>query len=337
MTPAPTLAPAPVPRRRIPAASPETYNKEEDGTRAQRKEQAAFRAKFGITDPELPDTAGVISMHSILEEMTGGRSEEWFDKEEIHLKGCLDWLLKDDKEVVEMLRYERLLIKHHHCNKPRASPISLAHQAARQDPGIYLTVMAGLQNLRVVSVPFRDEGSLFVELDLDDPAGSMHLACQPSAPTGSDRRLSLAWAGVSEDGEDIEGPTKSWDKYVVGHARAGLGGLASIVRLPSTGVLGSAMLCQVSFLSPAVCRAVAVVAGKDRALARDFIQRTRADILCRLKIAFRELIMVGQFAYQGDAYYANLGATQASDNTTTTNDDSDLEATKRKRQRTGNW
>ena len=34
--------------------------------------------------------------------------------------------------------------------------------------------------------------------------------------------------------------------------------------------------------------------------------------------------MVGQFAYQGGAYYANLGATQASDDTTT-NDDSDSE------------
>ena len=97
------------------------------------------------------------------------------------------------------------------------------------------------------------------------------------------------------------------------------------------------MLCQVYFLSPDVCRAVPIVAGKDRALARDFIQRTRADILCWLKIAFRELIMVGQFTYQGDAYYANLGATQASDDTTTTNDDSDSEAPKRKRQRTGNW
>ena len=105
-------------RRRIPAAEPETDNEEEDGTpplatvmpRTQRKEQAEFRAKFGITDPELTPAARVISIHSILEEVTGGRSKEWFDKVEIYLQGCLDWLLKDDEEVVEMLRYERLLI-----------------------------------------------------------------------------------------------------------------------------------------------------------------------------------------------------------------------------------
>ena len=70
--------------------------------------------------------------------------------------------------------------------------------------------------------------------------------------------------------------------------------------------------------------------------SRNFIQRTRADILSRLKIAFRELIMVGQFTYQGDAYYANLGATQASDDTTA-DDYSDSEAPRGKRQWTGNW
>ena len=91
-------------------------------------------------------------------------------------------------------------------------------------------------------MPFNREGSLFVELGLDDPAGSMRLACQPSATTDSVRRLSLARAGVSKDVKHIKG-SKSWDNYVVGHARVGLGGLASIVRIPSTSVLGSAMLC----------------------------------------------------------------------------------------------
>ena len=110
-----------------------------------------------------------------------------------------------------------------------------------------LIVLAGLKNPRAVSAPFKDEGSLFFELDLDDPAGSMRLARHSSAPTGSGRRLPLAWAGVPKDGEHIKGSTKSWDNYVVGHARVGLGGLASVVRIPSMSVFGSAMLCQVLF------------------------------------------------------------------------------------------
>ena len=39
----------------------------------------------------------------------------------------------------------------------------------------------------------------------------------------------------------------------------------------------------------------------------------RADILHQLKIAFRELAMTEEFHLEGDAYYATLGATQASE------------------------
>ena len=92
-----------------------------------------------------------------------------------------------------MLSYERQLVRHHNDRGPRVSPMSLAHQAARR---------TCLETTLVVSVPFRDEGSLFVELDLDDPVGGMRVACQPSAPSA--RRLSLAWAQVSEDGIRIE-------------------------------------------------------------------------------------------------------------------------------------
>ena len=49
-----------------------------------------------------------------------------------------------------MLRYERLLIQHHHRNKQRRPPMSLAYQAAKRDPGMYLIVLAGLKNPRVV-------------------------------------------------------------------------------------------------------------------------------------------------------------------------------------------
>ena len=104
-----------------------------------------------------------------MEEVTGGRSQEWFDKKEIHLQGCFDWLLNDDKEVVEMLSYEWQLIKHHWLpqaptllKEPWLSPMFLAHQAARQDPGLYFIVAGCLESTMVASVPFKELGSLFV-------------------------------------------------------------------------------------------------------------------------------------------------------------------------------
>ena len=48
-----------------------------------------------------------------------------------------------------------------------------------------------------------------------------------------------------------------------------------------------------------------------------FIQRTRADILHQLKIAFRELVVAEAFYLEGDAFYATLGTTQATDDSNT--------------------
>lgn len=72
--------------------------------------------------------------YEVLEEVSGGRSQEWIDKTEIRLHGCLDWLVKDDKEFVEMLSYERQLIKHHNNKEPWEFLMRLAHWAAGQDP-----------------------------------------------------------------------------------------------------------------------------------------------------------------------------------------------------------
>ena len=92
-------------------------------------------------------------------------------------------------------------------------------------------------------MPFKELGSLFVELNLDDPEGKIRVACRLSTP--SSRRLSLAWAGVTRDGAHIEDAAKSsWGKYVIGHAEAGLGNTSSIARVRSMGALGSAMVCQ---------------------------------------------------------------------------------------------
>ena len=153
--------------------------------------QASIRSKFRIIDPELPPSYS-ISLGKLLEEVTGGRSQDWISKEEIYLPSCFDWLLKDDQEVVEMLDYKRKLIKHHWGKEPWESPTSLAHQAARPDPGMFLLAAVCLDNHLVVAVPFKREGSFFVELDLDNSTDIMHIrtACQPSSPGG--RRLSLA-------------------------------------------------------------------------------------------------------------------------------------------------
>ena len=90
-----------------------------------------------------------------------------------------------------------------------------------------------------------------------------------------------------------------------------------------------AILCQRQWLTPLAHQSKAVVVCEDRALARYFIQRTRADILRQLKTAFRELVMTETFYLEGDTYYATLGATQAGEDGNT-ND----RATRRKRRRT---
>ena len=313
-------AAAPSSRRTEQAAAAPSSQRTEQAAAApssQPTEQAAaFRAKFGITDPELFPSSS-FSFHDALEEVTGGRSQEWYDKKEIRLQGCLDWLLKDDQEVVEMLSYERQLIKHHNGNKdPWEFTMSLAHQAARQDPGMYLIAVACLKNSLVVSVPFKGEGSFFLELDLDHPAGNMRLACQPS-PLAGGRRLSLAWAAVSEDGARIEDSVKSsWGKYVIAHAQAGLESTPGSVHVRSASALGSAMLCQIPYFTPAVFQNGALITGDDRTLVRNVIQRTRGEILRQLKAAFRQLVMAEQFHHQGDSYYyATLGEKRAASNT----------------------
>ena len=83
-----------------------------------------------------------------------------------------------------MLSFEQRLIRHHNNGKePWDGPMSLAHQAARQGPGMYLMAAACLENTLVVAVPFKGEGSFFVKLGLDDHAGNMHTA-RRRAPLG---------------------------------------------------------------------------------------------------------------------------------------------------------
>ena len=93
------------------------------------------------------------------------------------------------------------------------------------------------------------------------------------------------------------------------------------------------MLCQLPFLTPAVCQNIATVTSPDRALARSIIQRIRGEILRNLKTAFRELVMVEQFYDQGNAYYATFAKPVASDGDRDYNDSDP----KRKRQRTQKW
>ena len=303
----------------------------------QTDDQASFRTKFGIADSDLLVVKGSrFTLNEMLNEVTGGRAQEWYKTGEMDLPSCFDWLLKDDKEVVDMLSFERRLIRHHNNSKePWDFHMSLAHQAARQDPGVYLMAAACLESSLVVAVPFKGEGSFFIELSLDDHTGNMRIARQPSAP--GVRRLSLAFAGLSEDGTHIEdSENSSWDKYVIGHARAQSAlddtEIPLSIQVRSASALGSAVLCQLQWLTPHCYRSVAGFICGDRALARHSIQRTRVEILHQLKIALRELVMTEAFHLEGDAYYATL----ASDNSNT-NDEANDEAPERKRRRTRKW
>lgn len=72
-----------------------------------------------------------------------------------YLSNCFDWLIKDDQEVMETLDYERKLTKHYCSIELWESPTYLAHQAARQGPGMSLLAAACLDNHLVVAVPFK--------------------------------------------------------------------------------------------------------------------------------------------------------------------------------------
>ena len=62
---------------------------------------------------------------------------------------------------------------------------------------MYLIAAACLGNSQVVAVHFLGEGSLFVELGLDNYTGNMHIASGHRAPGG--RHPSLAFAGLFND------------------------------------------------------------------------------------------------------------------------------------------
>ena len=66
-------------------------------------------------------------------------------------------------------------------------------------------------------------------------------------------------------------------------------------------------------------------------MARDFIRRTRQDILHQLKTTFRELVVIDPVFHQDSSYYATLGAKRAA------GDDSNDNDPKGKRQRTQKW
>ena len=173
---------------------------------------------------------------------------------------------------------------------------------------MYLLAAACLDNSRVVAVPFQGKGSLFVDLDPDDRAGVMHIARRPSTPGG--HRLSLSFAGLSDDGMRVEGSANlSWGKYVIGHAQSALvdSESGSSVQVRSASALGSAILCQLHWLTPHALRSKAAAVCEDQALACQSIQRTRADTLLRLKVAFRELIMTETFCLEGDPTLRHAG------------------------------
>ena len=75
------------------------------------------------------------SISELLEELSRGSGHRWAQTQEMCLQGCLDWLLRDDPEVVEMLRNERDMYRHHHKRELWDTRMSLANQAAGQDLG----------------------------------------------------------------------------------------------------------------------------------------------------------------------------------------------------------
>ena len=262
---------------------------EEDGTPSPR----GATINLGLTERAQPPMA---SIAELLAELSGGSERQWTKSQEMSLQGGLDWLLRGDPEVVKMLRAERDMYDHH--QKPELCDIrmSLASQAARQDPGLYALAVAclGTGNPRLVTSPCKGEGAIVAEVLLDDPVGNLRIAAQLSSPTG--QRLTVEWSAMSDDGKRALGnATSSWGRYMLMSQEEGVRG--TTVQLRTVNALGAALLCRLSWDHPSVLRCCSILLGKDRDAARAFIQTSRQSILGQLKIAYRDLERTEKFWY----------------------------------------
>ena len=246
------------------------------------------------------------SIAELLKELSGGSGLRWEQTQEMYLQGGLNWLLRDDPEVVEMLRNERDMYNHHKrelCD----TGMSLANQAARQDPGLYALAVAclGTGNHRLVTSPCKGEGAIVAEVLLDDPEADIRIATQPSAPGG--RRLTVEWSAMSDDGKSVKGrATSSWGRYVVLSLSTWQEvDRGTTVRVRDINSLAAALLCRQSWDHPSVLRVCSILFGKDRNAARTIIQSARQSILGQLKIAYRELERTEKFWYgQKKSFFA---------------------------------
>lgn len=237
---------------------------------------------------------------------------QWGAKQEVWGDNTMDWLLRDNPVVVDMLEYERKMLRHHSGKDLWEVPTSLAHQAVRQDPGLYMLVACCMGQHRIVATPFKGEGTIFVELDLDEPDGSPRVATVPAPPTRP--RLSFEWSGVTDDGVHITGPPagSSWARYAAGHAQWAHDVPATTVQLRSVYPLASALLCQLNWNHPSVIQNCATLFSKDADAPGEFIFNTRQKILKELMIAYHELIGMERFWHEGHSYGVKAAAEQSS-------------------------
>ena len=228
--------------------------------------------------------------------------ELWCDKKEFWNDGNLDWLLEDDPEVVEMLDYERKMLRHHSVKELLEIPTSLAHQALRQDPALYMMIACCMKRHRIVATPFKGEGTIFGELDLDDPERAFRVGMEPTPPIRP--RLTLEWSGLTDDAVHVVGPSgSSLARYAMGHAQWAHDVPATTVQLRSVCPLASALLCQLNWNHPSVIQNCATLFGKNANTAEKFILGTRVKIIEELKVAYRELTELERF-WHGDHSYS---------------------------------
>ena len=130
-------------RQPLPVAAAQYSSTTRRVTTSTRPQSEASSGQQILNFPPLP--AFLLATFSRRLREAGGRRQEWISKKEIYLPNRLDWLFKDDQEVVETLDYERKLIKHQ-------SPLLPPHT---RQPIMFLLAAACLDNRLAVSVPFK--------------------------------------------------------------------------------------------------------------------------------------------------------------------------------------
>jgi hypothetical protein len=269
-----------------------------------------FNSKFKTVERLRPG----YPLQQILTELSGGRAAEWQNQGIIILEGYMDWLLRDDPEVVEILRAEMEMYCYHgggelyQCGGELvAMPMTIAEQAMKQDPGLYALAVAchPLQNPLLGCHPGLSVDTNCSEVSMN---GDLRFERRRGGQIHG-LKLRANWVGLSEDCWSMEGTDRSWghlywqQTMLVPHS-----GFPATVRLNPATALGGACVFARWWEEPQVIMEMGIVLGTDRAAADHFVAAAREKICAEIKRVYMDLMTLEMQCYGENSYFTKRNA-----------------------------